>query len=194
MTAPGRADNLDAVRLVVHVAVLTLAFVAGCLEDPPTFGPVGGLRLRGEVPAEACALPAGVDPAPTDCPDWSTVVWPLLRDVYNCSLNGCHLAPNDPTGVNLVPDDAGASYDALAAFVRGDRPYISETAPDTAYIMCNVDPGAPLRIGTLMPSTSPKLAAADLDVVGRWVACGMPRGDISLQPGAGEGGAVEAPR
>ena len=57
----------------------------------------------------------------------------------------------------LYPLALGAGCSALGfgAFRRGDRPYISSDAPEEAYILCNLDPNAPVRIGTLMPSTSP---------------------------------------
>lgn len=180
--APSRA------RLGLATALLALAATlgVGCLEDDVTYGPVGGLRIRGEVAPDPCALPAGLDGPPAVCPDWATDVFPLLDGTYGCTLDGCHAGPNDPTGVNMVPGDADASYDALAAFVRGDRPYIAPNGQEEAYLLCNIDQNAPVRIGTLMPTTSPKIAGDDLITIAGWVACGMLK--TGGTPGVGGGG------
>lgn len=159
-------------RTIVPAAfALTTALLAGaCLEGSVDFGPPNNLRLRGNASIEPCALPAGADGSV--CPDWETEVFPLFDEKYKCALSGCHLGPNDPTGVNMVKGDAAATHAALSAFTRDDRPYVSDIEPENAYLLCNIDPSAPVLIGSFMPRGE-VISEEDLITIGNWVACGM---------------------
>lgn len=178
-------------RTTAFVA-LASATLLGCLEDPVRFGPVGGLRVRGtgDDPGggSACALPPGVDT--TLCPEWATAVFPLFDKggELRCGNSGCHEGPNDPTGVNMVPGDAAASYAALAAYQRDGRPYIKPDGADEAYLMCNIWRGAPTTVGVIMPLAD-TTSDDHLNIIGAWVNCGMlPEGGTPGTGGMGAGG------
>ncbi|MEM6786114.1 MAG: hypothetical protein AAF715_01245 [Myxococcota bacterium] len=175
-----------------HILPLSLLLggtigVAACLEGGVDFGPPNNLRLRGEVQIEQCTIP---EMAGTRCPDWTTEVFPLFDEKYNCALSGCHLAPNDPTGVNMVKGDAIATHAALSAFDRDGRAYISDVDPTNAYLMCNIDPTQPVLIGSFMPRGQ-VIDDDDLTTIYDWVACGMKvtGGDpVATGGGGGTGG------
>src|SRR5690606_29459888 len=149
--------------------LLASSALFGCLEEPVRFGPVGGLRVRGTGNdaggAASCALPPTIDP--TICPDWTTDVFPLFDKggPLRCGNSGCHEGPNDPTGVNMVPGDAAASYAALAAYQRDGRPYIKANGADEAYLMCNIWRNAPVTVGVVMPFNA-TTEEAHLNVIG----------------------------
>lgn len=179
-------------RTIVPAAfALSVAMLAGaCLEGSVEFGPPNNLRLRGNASIEPCVLPEGADGSV--CPDWETEVFPLLDEKYNCALSGCHLGPNDPTGVNMVKGDHVATHAALTAFTNNDRPYISETEPENAYLLCNIDPAAPVLIGSFMPRGE-VISPEDLIIIGNWVACGMKlSGGTPVDTGGGGAGAGAA--
>jgi hypothetical protein len=169
-------------------ASIVISFTASaCLEGTVDFGPPNNLRRRGgDVEVARCQLPAGADGSV--CPDWTTEVFPLFDEKYLCAENGCHLGPNDPTGVNMVKGDPTATHAALKAFTRDDgRPYISDDDPDSSYLLCNIDPNAPVIIGSIMPKGI-VITPEDLITIGNWVDCGMKLSGGTPNPTGGMGG------
>jgi hypothetical protein len=177
------------------LAILTAAVLTvGCEDDKVRFGPPGGLRIRGGAQAGlACPLPAGVSPTPTpaECAavSWANDVFPLFDATgpYLCALGGCHDGPNDINGVNMVSGNEELSYQALAAFTNGGRPYVSPNVDDNPYLICNIDPMTTEPYGTPMPDLSMVVTPADLALIGTWAACGMVNDDGA---GSGAGGAL----
>ncbi len=178
---------------VVAGGMLLLA--AGCDDGDVRFGPPGGLRIRGVTTVTAeCPLPMGVpvDPTPAEC---ATVAWGGAQGIFakymdaglprgNCAAGGCHNGPNDPTGVNMAAGDPDVSWDALAAFSNGGRPYVSSDPNAAPYLMCNIDPATTVPYGSPMPK-GPIYEPAELQEIGLWAACGMAKDGIA---GGGVGG------
>lgn len=177
--------------------VATAGFLTACNDGEVRFGPPGGLRIRGNVTvSEACPLPMGVSETPSAA-ECATVTWGGPQGIFakymdaglvrgNCAAGGCHNGPNDPTGVNMVAGDASLSYDALALFTNGGRPYVSTDAATEPYLMCNIDPGTSAPYGAPMPK-GPIYEPMELQEIGLWAACGMSK-DGDLGGGVGGGG------
>ncbi|MEQ9325612.1 MAG: hypothetical protein RIF41_40985 [Polyangiaceae bacterium] len=165
------------------VLVMTLgtlgAVALGCNDPEVRYGPVGGLRVRGGGvdDGNACAYPPGTDETGTTCPPW-TEVYAIFNDpAVGCTLSNCHgvgslFAPTMPE------DDPILGYENMKAYLSAEgRPYVSENAQNTAFLLCNIWQDAPTQIGSPMPRLgTPGIApitAADLETIGNWVACGM---------------------
>ena len=158
-----------------------LLLLISCDDDEVRFGPPGGLRVT----SEACPLPPSS--SASDCPDWSTVVFPIL-EANSCSAAGCHATAADNQPV-IVPGDPSTSYDNLAAYENYSRPYIQANRPDRAFVLCNLQPTFNFIDSFVMPPSGP-IAAADLTVIGNWVACGMQKFGGGVGGNGGSGGAV----
>ncbi len=196
-TEAGMMMRFRAARAATVAALLagTVGATSACNDGEVRFGPPGGLRIRGlATSTDICPLPPGVSatPAPAECAtvSWQDDIFPKYFDAgtpYLCANSGCHEGPNDPTGVNMVPGDADASYIALAAFMNGGRPYFSENPDDAPYLMCNIDPATTVPLGSPMPR-GPVVSPEHLEEIGLWVACGMVNDSMGGGVGGGGGG------
>ncbi len=165
--------------------------------DDCPYGPPGGPQKK---KAERCTIV--FDDAQCDV-TWADDVFPILvapadktRSGGGCTNPGCH-GPGTQGGERLLlPAEATASelYEALASFTndRGD-PYVAQD-DSSAWFLCNLT--AIEGGGSAMPPTAgltdlPDTADddTDLDVITRWVRCGMKNDGVGTGGGGGAGGA-----
>ena len=173
-------------RLTLVVCLPLIAASLGCLEEEYRFGPVGGLRVRGDADnTDACELPPGSEVG--ECPSYAGEVFPLLElPQYQCSASGCHGLPIGAAGLTMPAGDAQTSYDAMNDYTVGDRNYVAGQNP---YFMCNVWQQSPTRIGALMPKPAGNyipFTETDVVILGRWARCGYPDGGTP-PPSSGAG-------
>ena len=168
-------------KLALGLCMTLVLLWAGCQDETVRFGQPGGLRVT----SEACPLPQGTDSSL--CPDWATVVYPVL-EANNCSQGGCHGVAED-NAPHLPAGDPMAAYDNMANYENYSRPYIGEGKQETAFILCNLQEKYNFIDSRLMPP-GVKMGADDLLVLGNWVACGMRKGDGGVGGAGGSGGAA----
>jgi hypothetical protein len=202
MTDRNGSVTTSAPSVIGLMFLIVGAMAIGCDDPDVRFGPVGGLRVRGGIgggdSGEACPYPPGTDETGATCPSWNDVIFPMLDEdgLYGCARDGCHggaIGSNvGAANLTMPPGDADGSYDALAAYTRGDRPYIGEGLQSTAYLLCNIWPESPGRIDPIMPiplgDEVPLFSGSDLVTVANWVACGMPKAGGAIVGAGGMGG------
>ncbi len=166
---------------------------ASCTADQVNFGEPEGLAGR-KVPEPRFATPPSPHDAgpvdlvticapktpPTiegDCKtnaDWRTVIYPNLKNSWNCANAGCHSpGSKDPT-VDTSDAGATATWAALVAYKIGEKRYVDPCSvdPNDSAIMCNLT-FSQGKCGTPMPQAQ-TLGAADKDAVEKWLKCGAP--------------------
>ncbi len=170
------------------LVVVSLVAAAACDDDTVRFGPPNNLQFPDSGSAAVCKAPEGS--TGETCPDWETVVFPLLES-YGCTNSACHSETKASGDLALYEGDATKTYEALAAFTNGaGRPYVadSDAADPNAppYMLCNLTASPP--VGPLMPPGG--MMKEDLVIVGNWALCGMRlKGGTPVTPdGSGGGG------
>lgn len=191
---PNGKTHLRRPRLHWALGVV-LAGLAACQDPTVRFGPPNNLRLRDSKSIAVCAAPLGATGAV--CPEWETVVFPLLDGPANrCTNDACHSEGSPSKGLALYAGEPGKSYAALAKYKNAaGRPYVADV--DTAdatlppYMLCNLT--ANPVVGARMPLGEP-MSAADLTTLGDWALCGMKeKGGTPLPLGTGGAGGTSGP-
>lgn len=158
--------------------------------DHCPYGPPGGPKISADNTPD-CPIITKLDPAGADCQLTFADAYARLDapDGGNCSNggSGCHSA----TIKGIAPfTDPQAMLDALSVY-KGEigRKYFDPDNPEKSWWVCNLKGDA----GKLMPTgATPRMKAADIALVERWLACGAPPAPatktISGQGGAGGSG------
>ncbi|MBK8258316.1 MAG: hypothetical protein IPK82_37315 [Polyangiaceae bacterium] len=157
--------------------------------DHCPYGPPGGPKLTGEN-APKCPEIAKLDSASPECAITFTEVYARLdaADGGNCSNGGQGCHTGSIKGIASLNGEQ-AMLDGLAVY-KGEvgRKYFDPEEPLKSWWVCNLRGDA----GKLMPTGgTPKMKAADIALVEKWLACGAKLGAATkvVSGGGGDGGA-----